>query len=134
MSTTNKKDQSSLGHFEQLEDRRLMSGGQLDTTFGQTGKASPALGFLTLDAATQPDGKTVLVGISENNWMAARLTMSGALDPAFGGGDGLVAVPMGWGQVDQIALQSDGKIVLGGTLWDSSAFGPGDRFALVRLN
>jgi uncharacterized delta-60 repeat protein len=62
----------------------------------------------------------------------ARYTASGTLDASFGGGDGIQTVPLSAGddQVRSIAVQSDGKIVLAGSISNGS----NDDLGLVRLN
>jgi uncharacterized delta-60 repeat protein len=118
---------------------RYTSAGALDTaTF-----ASPNGYFLspngaTADAATevaiQPDGRIVIGGWANNgtndDFAAVRFTTAGALDPTFNGG-APVLVPIGAGRdrAESMALQSDGKIVLAGSVragWDL--------FGVARLN
>jgi uncharacterized delta-60 repeat protein len=94
--------------------------------------------------ALQPDGKIVLVGKCRNvatgrdNMCAARLDGTGALDQAFNGpgstGNGkfLIAPGAGHNGATTVALQADGRIVMGGWCEDAAAsFAP--RFCVARL-
>ena len=64
-----RRSQTTRSFFEPLEGRQLMSGGELDPTFG-TGGITPAPAGESMwarwatDVAVQPDGKTVVVGTS----------------------------------------------------------------------
>jgi uncharacterized delta-60 repeat protein len=96
----------------------------LDPTFGDGGIVTtdlPSEDEAITDVALQADGKIVAVGSTDNpdGHVIIRYLADGQLDPAFR----ISAVPV----VDQLAVQPDGKIVVGGR---SSS----DRFALARLN
>ena len=116
--------------FEQLEDRRLLAAGDLDPTFGSGGFAT-APGLLALNMALQPDGKIVVAGITSQvplvtDLALARYNADGSPDSSFSG-DGIVVTT--FHVVDfacPIALQTDGKILVGTTLND------GD-FSMVRV-
>jgi uncharacterized delta-60 repeat protein len=126
--------------LERLEDRCLLSAGQLDTTFGSGGIATTAIGT-SADAyavALQSDGKIVVGGTSSttsgrstiDHFTAARYMTSGSLDTTFGSGGEVVT---SWGKKGAtsadayaMALQSDGKIVLTGVA--------SSQFALARYN
>ncbi|MBK8040216.1 MAG: choice-of-anchor D domain-containing protein [Verrucomicrobiaceae bacterium] len=116
---------------------RYLANGSLDTSFDTDGIVTTPIG--TADdygwhVLVQPDGKIILTGQASNgtniDFAAVRYTSAGALDTTFGTG-GKVVTTIGTG--DEIsyssALQSDGKIVLGGY-----AFMTNDDFALVRYN
>jgi len=98
---------------------RYNEDGTLDTAgFGSgTGKVSTDLGF-AYSAMLQPDGMIVVVGDAGtgNDIATARYEADGDLDPTFGGGDGIVTTSVGTGFAFAyaVALQSDGKIVVGG--------------------
>ena len=119
---------------------RLTSSGALDTSFDTDGKkltnfvSSPdeAHGVLV-----QPDGKILVGGWAYNtdtntyDFALARYSSSGVPDATFGFG-GRVISDLGSGQNDYanaIALQSDGKIVLGGFTYNGSD----DDFAVARF-
>src|SRR5437868_3322858 len=93
--------QSMFVCSEPLEPRRLMSAGDLDTSFGVGGVRTLPLTDPYADAGFRPmavdvqNGKTVIVGqinsfAGEEKSYIVRLTSSGALDTTFGGGDGIV--------------------------------------------
>ena len=105
---------------------RLNPDGSFDVTF------APGTGAdASVDAvAIQPDGKIVLVGSffnfngqSRNRY--ARLLATGALDPAFNAGTGAN------GFVFAVALQPDGRILIGG---DFTSVNGVSRPKLARLN
>ena len=90
-------DPSAPAHFrplEPLEDRRLMSAGDLDPTFGTGGKylpqnpdAPPAF-ILPTDFAVQSDGKVLVTGLGVHDiGTVFRLTADGQIDPTFAGGN-----------------------------------------------
>jgi uncharacterized delta-60 repeat protein len=92
----------------------------LDRTFGSHG-------WTPLDPSThrdggekvalQSDGKIVLAGWSNasggGNWLVARFTSSGALDPSFGTG-GVISPVTSNGYAGAAAVQPDGKILVCG--------------------
>ncbi|HMC05344.1 MAG TPA: delta-60 repeat domain-containing protein, partial [Actinomycetota bacterium] len=112
--------------------------GAADPTFAAGGQVSTDLGG-TYDwayaTALQPDGEVLAAGVSNAkgtyDFALVRYTAAGALDPSFGEG-GRVLTDFGgsddWAHA--IALQPDGRIVLGGV---SDHSGSRD-FALARYN
>ena len=119
---------------------RLNPDGTLDTTFNTTGMVVlPAIS--SYDAANgavvQPDGKLVIVGdctVSGGYDMCvARLNVDGSTDATFTAGTRPVpgAGPTGGAHALAIAVQADGKLVLGGHCFSIS--GNLD-FCLERLN
>jgi uncharacterized delta-60 repeat protein len=128
---------------ERLEDRTTPSAGALDPTFGSGGKvltdfpgSNDDLGFAV--AATQPDGKVVMVGGTQSaalgggDFALARYNADGSPDTGFGAG-GEVTTDFGNSsdQARAVAVQADGKIVVGGV---TSLSGGGGDFALARYN
>lgn len=112
--------------------------GALDLSFGTGGVLSTDFGG-TYDwayaAAVQPDGKIVTAGVSNgaatHDFALARYRPDGSIDPSFGDGGKVTTDFKGsfdWAYA--LALQPDGKIVVGGV---SDASGSGD-LALVRYN
>jgi uncharacterized delta-60 repeat protein len=114
--------------FEPLEQRRLMSGGILDTTFSLDGKVTTtfdASSAFAADSAVQVDGKTVVVGStiasgsSLTRFALARFNVDGSLDTTFGPDhSGKVITQIGSGNLDiasAVAIQPDGKIVVVGS-------------------
>ncbi len=74
---------------------RMNAGGAPDLTF-----SADALSFINAGATTQAhgialqaNGRLVVTGTSDGAVLLARINPGGALDPAFGGGDGIVLGP-----------------------------------------
>jgi uncharacterized delta-60 repeat protein len=114
--------------IERLEDRRLLSFAGLDPSFGSGGKVRTdfATGAefgtnLTIDSS----GRLYVCGWLNNQFSLMRYTPSGALDTSFGGGKGYVQPPLPSGylfsQGESVLVQSDGKILLGGTYFGAQA-------------
>ena len=85
------------------------------------------------DLAVQPDGKVIAAGYALisgiSNFALARYNTNGTLDNSFGV-NGKVLVNLGSGSwLKAIALQADGKIVVGGSVTN----GPTVQFALMRF-
>ena len=101
----------------------INTNGLLDQTFGGAGNNVTAIGtFAIVNAiAIQPDGKIVAVGFATlpggDAFTIIRYNVNGSLDTSFGGGLGYVTTPFGTGdEATGVVLQSDGKIVAGGTV------------------
>jgi len=96
---------------------RYNSDGSLDTSFDGDGRATTDLGFTGdsgYDVALQPDGKIVVSGMSNYDFAVVRYNANGSLDTSFSG-DGTVVTNLGASDMGlSVALQSDGKIVVGG--------------------
>jgi uncharacterized delta-60 repeat protein len=87
--------------------------------------------------ALQPDGKVVAVGQRKPNLVVFRYLPDGQRDRAFGGGDGEVSIRPPYPIINHIhpndvALQSDGKIVVVGRTTEISSEDNSD-FLLLRL-
>jgi uncharacterized delta-60 repeat protein len=119
---------------------RLNSDGTLDSSFDGDGKVTSDLGEEDLGSTVfiQPDGKIVVVGDRNSSLsdgladeaIVARYHPDGSLDDSFAG-DGVSSIGSLSGQIDDGALQPDGKILLLG--YHTS---PDDdtKMALYRLN
>jgi uncharacterized delta-60 repeat protein len=106
---------------------RLLPGGGLDATFGVGGKVTTAFGPSGDELRgleLQPDGKIVAAGYADTAadintqlvFAMARYLPNGMLD-ATCDGDGKVTVPVGLkghAEAQDVAIQSDGKILLTG--------------------
>jgi uncharacterized delta-60 repeat protein len=92
---------------------RLQEDGSPDATFANAARLGTD--FFANQVVLQPDGKIVASG--GNGWTALRLLPDGTNDNAFGFLGGAVAniAPVGLG------VQSDGRIVVGGNLFDNLA-------------
>lgn len=107
---------------------RFNGDGSLDTSFGTNGFVRNSIcsvftngGYYPQDMIIQPDDKIIIMGLQQNNtypnaYWVARLLPDGALDPSFSE-DGYLDLSFGTMQ-DRgtcVALQADGKILVGGT-------------------
>ncbi|MBX3731220.1 MAG: tandem-95 repeat protein, partial [Verrucomicrobiae bacterium] len=107
---------------------RLNSNGTLDTSFGN---GLAGANSVVHALAVQGDGKVLMGGrFTTVNGAArarvARLNSNGTLDTGFGN-----ALNLSGGNVYALALQSDGKVFIGGDFPWVNGIGPGE---LVRLN
>lgn len=104
--------------------------GTLDASFGTGGKVVTAFAGGQAKAygvAVQPDGKIVVAGFASNSvtgkdFALVRYNTDGSLDNTFGT-NGVVTTDVQLGSEDiayDLALQTDGKIVLGGSSDDGS--------------
>ncbi len=115
---------------------RYNADGSLDTSFDGDGKLTTDLrsgNSITL----QPDGKILVAGDAyngnDNNFALARYNADGGLDPSFDG-DGKLTTDF-FGSSDygnSITLQTDGKILVAGSAYNS--IGGSSDFALARYN
>jgi uncharacterized delta-60 repeat protein len=114
--------------------------GGLDYTFSGDGKIIDGIvhGYDDIrGVAVQPDGKIVVAGVSSTgNWnrvfSVARYTADGSLDSSFGnGGSVLTSIGPYYQEATSVAIQSDGKIVVAGWIYDNSN---DVDFAVVRYN
>ncbi len=119
---------------------RFALDGNVDSTFGGNGALlipSSGADDQWFDVAVLPDGSSVAAGIvfqtDANRFALGRYLPDGQPDPAFGL-NGLVSPDLFNGREEAYALavQPDGRIVLGGTAWSSSQ--TGIRFALARFS
>jgi uncharacterized delta-60 repeat protein len=113
---------------------RYNANGSLDTTFSGDGKQTTDFGGDDGAAAVaiQGDGKIVAAGVGGLGVALARYKPNGSLDTSFSG-DGKQTTDLGGlGQgASAVALQADGKIVVGGS---ACSFGVCGDFALARYN
>jgi uncharacterized delta-60 repeat protein len=100
---------------------RAAANGTLDTRFGDGGVAVPFGVKGTADAvAAQPDGKVLASGtigtLAEPQEVLVRLTGDGQRDPSFGGGDGVVELPLTSVPADSVsfALDAQGRSLISG--------------------
>ncbi len=123
---------------QDLAVARYNTNGSLDSTFGLLGRRIVAVDSgkdIAFTMAIQADGKILAAGITDNgtdnDMVVIRLDSTGDVDATFDG-DGIQTVAIG--TLDDLcqtmALQADGKIILGGT----SHNGANKDFAFVRLD
>ncbi len=113
---------------------RFTINGSIDATFGIGGKSTTAKNILATSLTIQKDGKYVMGGFifkgsaNGNDFALARYNTNGSLDSTFGIG-GIVSTSIGFSSiVYSIAIQSNGKIVVGGLSGNDTAY----VFALAR--
>ncbi|MFC4453900.1 hypothetical protein [Deinococcus sonorensis] len=115
---------------------RYTAAGTLDASFGTGGKVSAVFGAGSIGVANavvvDAQNRLVLAGQSQNDTAAARLTENGALDASFGeGGKKVIAINAdNWDAANGLAIQSDGKVVLGGWVY---GVGSQSNFTVTRL-
>jgi len=120
---------------------RLLNDGNFDPSFAGTGKVFTPMAPLGKPAYAnalliQPDGKIVVAGSSESSATNLDITLvrynqDGNLDPNFGmGGKVVTSLSAGRDEAQDVIMQSDGKIVVGGKSFN----GKYDDFALVRYH
>jgi uncharacterized delta-60 repeat protein len=116
---------------------RYNTNGNLDFTFNGTGKMIfkivPPIpsDLLANDVIVQPDGRIIIAGYSSNGGVLMRLRPSGGFDTTFSG-DGKLVVNMQM-QIFALALDADGKYMLGGVMSKSTISGFRNDFALARI-
>src|SRR5213082_1116202 len=130
---------SQNGGVQNFAVARYTSSGVLDTTFSRDGKTKIDFGNCCQSAnkvLLQSDGKIITVGYantedSDSDFLLARLSPRGSLDPTFGVG-GKVRTSFGDlnGGANGAALQSDGKIVAVG--FQATFSNQWSNFALAR--
>jgi uncharacterized delta-60 repeat protein len=132
--------EAQVGGQNVMVSTRMTSSGALDTSYANGGIVTVAInGNAGVDSgaalALQSDGKIVMVGSGRNgtygplSFAAVRLLPDGSLDSSFGNG-GIATVPIGPSSIaNAVAVQPDGKLVLGGT-----AYVGHNAFAATRLN
>ena len=90
----------------------------LDGTFGTSGlagAATPLTQLADVGLGVQPDGGIIVGSNNGSSFLLKRYTAAGVLDPNFGTG-GLVVTGLNGGQTGKnVAIQSDGKIVIAGS-------------------
>jgi uncharacterized delta-60 repeat protein len=132
--------------LEALEDRTLLSPGDLDPTFGDGGlvttNPSPGTrGGGAAAVAVLSDGRLVVagsadMGSSTGSFAVARYNSDGTLDPSFGSG-GLVTTPFPgypFAGASRVVVQPDGRIVAAGDVESSSGKTISQGYALARYN
>ncbi|HEY8748279.1 MAG TPA: delta-60 repeat domain-containing protein, partial [Tepidisphaeraceae bacterium] len=134
--------------IEALESRLLLSAGDPDPSFGSAGKVqlpgtAGETNYRINAVAVQSDGKTLLAGSAgtydtgnQGQFFLERLSADGTPDAGFGTGGIVLTGFSNLAVANAIAVQADGKIVLGGMdettlsgLYDGDA-----QFAMARFN
>ncbi|HYL97462.1 MAG TPA: hypothetical protein VEZ90_00795, partial [Blastocatellia bacterium] len=124
---------------------RYNPNGTPDQTFGSGGSQHIDFfgnGSVPVGVKVQSDGKIVAAGYAtvdsgntQTVFAVARFNPDGSLDQSFGsGGKQTTDFPGHWALGDSLAIQPDGKIVVGGYAEASRFNSPTSDFALVRYN
>lgn len=113
----------------------LAAPGDLDTTFSGDGKVVTDINAGSVDSvggiAMQSNGKIVVVGTANDNFAVVRYNPNGALDATFSG-DGKAFTNFGGVETtEDVAIQSDGKIVVTGTSCITGGWPDGNCDAVV---
>jgi len=135
---------AKINGFEDFTVVRYKSDGTLDHSFSGDGIAIAS--FTNQDdrancIALQPDGKIVLAGVAgsfpgaDTEMAIARFTSYGILDASYGNGDGLVKIHVtdNPDYATDIALQTDGKMLVSGHSRHDAPGGSPYHFTLARL-
>ncbi|MDZ8096654.1 MAG: DUF4347 domain-containing protein [Nostoc sp. DedQUE05] len=115
---------------------RYNTNGSLDTSFGNGGKVNGTNGYAV---AIQLDGKIVVGGRASNgnnnDFAITRYNTNGSLDTSFGNsGRVLAAIGISFENIESLAIQSDGKIVVTGYVWNVWNSSNQEDFAIARFN
>jgi uncharacterized delta-60 repeat protein len=130
--------QADVGSQLRVALARYTAAGVLDPTFGGgDGKVTTHVNDLAdgRAMAVQPNGKIVVAGLAgvegDVDMLVLRYLPNGILDPAFSG-DGKLLIPFGGNSASAaaVALQPDGKIVVGGGVFLS---GTNTNWGLARV-
>lgn len=133
--------QSQVGSETDFVLSRYDTDGTLDTTFGIGGKVrsqlipsgQSAVNTFGKAIAIQVDGKIIVAGFTDSDFAIARYLADGTLDATFGNaGWATTAFSLPGAEATAILLQTDGKIVLGGSA--NSSLNPSKDFALARYD
>jgi uncharacterized delta-60 repeat protein len=113
---------------------RYNSNGELDTSFGASGKVTTPVGSDSEANALilQEDGKLVAAGVSDGDFALARFQANGNLDTGFGTGGKVTTSFSSYGNDGSyaLAIQPDNKLVVAGYSNISTTY----KFALARYN
>jgi uncharacterized delta-60 repeat protein len=116
---------------------RYNADGSLDTSFNGSGRGTTPVGGGANSVAIQADGKIIAVGQSRNGssaFVLVRYNADGSLDTSFNGtGNVITSVGNAGGGASDLAIQTDGKIVVAGYSLATSDWRTAD-FAVVRYN
>lgn len=92
--------------------------GQLDRSFGHDGVSVTDLGTRSAVASAlvrQPDGKLIVGGANDRDFVLIRYNSDGSLDPSFGrSGIATTSVNDGYDEARALMLQADGKVLAAG--------------------
>jgi uncharacterized delta-60 repeat protein len=95
---------------------RYNTDGTLDTTFGTGGRVTTPFGSFSeaQSVQLQPDGKIVVAGSNNSDFLVVRYNADGSLDTTFGTGGKVTTALTATDVGRSVLIQTDGKIVLAG--------------------
>ena len=141
---------ATAGSTEKFALARYNADGTLDTSFGDSGRVMTDVGISGSNAtgvALQKDGKIVVAGYAVNNsgtdydFACVRYNTDGKVDQSFGdGGKIMTSVGQGDCKANSVAVQSDGKIIVAGSVYfgdvtvAGSVYVGDSKFAVVRYD
>ena len=121
---------------------RYNTDGKLDSTWSDDGIDITSVVTKSdnaYDVLLQPDGKIIVagsafIGTASDNFGIIRFNADGSKDSSFNS-DGIIITDLNhdYNDVCAIALQADGKLVVGGTYYDYPSYG-NDQFILARYS
>jgi uncharacterized delta-60 repeat protein len=114
---------------------RYNADGTLDTTFGSRGKVTTGFSGIAGVQSMVVDGagRILVAGGTGGGLALVRYTANGALDTTFGSGGKLVTnIQLRGGDAHSLALQTDGKIIVGASMIDPAT--SGWEFVVARFN
>lgn len=94
---------------------KLSSDGSVDSTFGVNGVSDDIVGTKNNNFCLQSDGKYLKAGSRNDHFSISRYNADGSVDTTFGTNGELTTVLGLSSGIDDILLQADGKIVVGGS-------------------
>lgn len=113
---------------------RYNANGTLDTSFDSDGGVITDISGGSVDVASgvavQSDGKILVVGTNGLDTVLVRYHANGALDTFFGAGGRVITNVSGTDRGTCLAIQNDGKILVGGT----NDIGASPDFTILRFN
>jgi uncharacterized delta-60 repeat protein len=98
---------------------RYTADGKLDPTFGTSGRAIVS-GIELKALAVSSTGEIYVLGTQSSKTVLQRFTADGILDTTYGGGGTATVTPSTNFAAQTIAVQTDGKVLIGGVLKDNS--------------
>jgi uncharacterized delta-60 repeat protein len=128
----------SQGEFPKFQLARFTASGSLDPSFGTGGVVTTAIGSedTISSLGLEPDGSIIAGGVTDRGgggWRAALIHYhsDGSLDTTFGDGGAVVRSLNDETEVNEIAVQPDGKIVVAASATSDSSAGKSP-FTLLR--
>ena len=141
---------ATAGNTEKFALARYNGDGTLDTSFGDSGRVMTDVGISGSNAtgvALQKDGKIVVAGYAVNSsgtdydFACVRYNTDGKVDQSFGdGGKTMTSLGQGDVKANAVAVQSDGKIIVAGSVYfgdvtvAGSVYVGDSKFAVVRYD